>query len=351
MPKRNRGKKKKKKSASSKPEKTADEAMLCLSPALQREEAMLDVSPASSEEALLDPNLSPDEQCEDNLLDETIPGLLEETTGISGAALLRSQDKTAANVVGNWSLDEDASLGRERQEGGTQHNPLPTILVGTRTIMSAASEVSTPMLVLGISEPMTRTQKATNTFLAIARDEEGGPNDPNYDVDYNEESDAGKGESTPPRASEQCLRLRNALPVAQASKVLKQTDVMRLVANKDIRLRTSTLNHNPQQRVEIMNEDGIYEYSNEELAGYLSPGESTYRIQAGLLVKQYRVYRVRANRHTVRYTIEGKAPHSGSGQIQSIFDKLNLTEYNGSHLYHGYTVRYNLGDNVLYPVR
>jgi len=32
-----------------------------------------------------------------------------------------------------------------------------------------------------------------------------------------------------------------------------------------------------------MNADGIYEYSDEELAGYLSPGESTYRIQAGLL--------------------------------------------------------------------
>jgi hypothetical protein len=58
---------------------------------------------------------------------------------------------------------------------------------------------------------------------------------------------------------------------------------MRLVANKDIRLRTPGLNHNPQQRVEIMNADGIYEYSDEELAGYLSPGESTYRIQAGLL--------------------------------------------------------------------
>ncbi len=58
---------------------------------------------------------------------------------------------------------------------------------------------------------------------------------------------------------------------------------MRLVSNKDIRLRTSSLNHNPQQRVETMNADGIYEYSDEELAGYLSPGESTYRIQAGLL--------------------------------------------------------------------
>jgi hypothetical protein len=240
---------------------------------------MLDVSPASSEEALLDPNFSPDKQGEDNLLDETIFGLLEETTGISGAALLRSQDETASNVVGNWSLDEDASLGRERQEEGTQHNPLPTILVGTRTVMSATSEVSTPMLVLGISQPMTRTQRVTNTFLTIARrDEEGGPNDPNYDVDYNEESDAGKEEATPPRASEQRLRLRDALPVAQASKVLKQSDIMRLVASKDIRLRTSALNHNPQQRVEVMNADGIYEYSDEELAGYLSPGESTYRI-------------------------------------------------------------------------
>jgi hypothetical protein len=127
MPKRNRGKKKKKKSASSKPEETADEAMLCLSPALQREEAMLDLSPASSEEALLDPNFSPDKQGEDNLLDET--------TGMSGSALLRSQDETAANVVGNWSLDEDASPDREIQQGGTQRNPLPIILVGTRTVM------------------------------------------------------------------------------------------------------------------------------------------------------------------------------------------------------------------------
>ena len=38
-------------------------------------------------------------------------------------------------------------------------------------------------------------------------------------------------------------------------------------------------------------------------------------------------------------------------KIQSIFDKLNITEYNESHLYHGYTVRYNHGDNVIYPVR
>ncbi len=58
---------------------------------------------------------------------------------------------------------------------------------------------------------------------------------------------------------------------------------MRLVGNKDIRLRAQGLNHNPQQRVEIMNADGIYEYSDEELAGYLCPGESTYRIRAGLL--------------------------------------------------------------------
>jgi hypothetical protein len=241
MPKRNRGKKKKKKSASSKPDETADEAML-------------DVSPPSSEEGLLDPNFSPAKQGEDNLLDETIPnlldettpGLLDETTGMSGAALLRSQDETAANVVGNWSLDEDASLGRERQEGGTQHNPLTTILVGTRTVMSAASEVSTPMLVLGIAHPMTSSQRAANTFLALARDEEGGPNDPNNAVDYGGESDAGKEEATPPKASEQLLRLRSAEPVAQASKVLKQSDTMRLVANKDIRLRTSALNHNPQ---------------------------------------------------------------------------------------------------------
>jgi hypothetical protein len=79
------------------------------------------------------------------------------------------------------------------------------------------------------------------------------------------------------------LKLRTITPSTKESKVLKQSDIMRLVANKDIRLRTSGLNHNPQQRVKIMNADGIYEYSDEELAGYLSPGESTYRIQAGLL--------------------------------------------------------------------
>ena len=37
-------------------------------------------------------------------------------------------------------------------------------------------------------------------------------------------------------------------------------------------------------------------------------------LQASATMKQYRVYRVRANRYTVRYTIEGKAPHLGSGQ-------------------------------------
>ena len=68
-------------------------------------------------------------------------------------------------------------------------------------------------------------------------------------------------------------------------------------------------------------------------------------------MKQCRVYRVRASRYTVRYTIEGKAPHSGSSQIHSIFDKLNITEYNESYLYHGYTVRYTHGDNVTYSVR
>ena len=38
-------------------------------------------------------------------------------------------------------------------------------------------------------------------------------------------------------------------------------------------------------------------------------------------------------------------------KIHSIFDKLNITEYNESHLYHGHTGRYNHGDNVIYPVR
>ncbi len=37
-------------------------------------------------------------------------------------------------------------------------------------------------------------------------------------------------------------------------------------------------------------------------------------LQASATMKQCRVYRVRANRYTVRYTIEGKAPHSGSSQ-------------------------------------
>ncbi len=89
------------------------------------------------------------------------------------------------------------------------------------------------MLVLGIAQPMTVTQRATNTFHAIARVEEGGPNDPNNAVDYSGESDAGKEEAAPPRASEQRLRLRDAVSVSQASKVLKQSDIMRLVANKE----------------------------------------------------------------------------------------------------------------------
>ncbi len=139
MPKRNIGKKKKKKKVSGKPVETANEAMLYLSPALPNEEAMLNLSPTSSEEALLDPNFSPNKQGEDNLLNPAID--------MSGAAYLRSHDETAANVVGNWNLDEDAVPGGERHEEGTLHNLLPTILVGTRTVMSATSEVSTPMLV------------------------------------------------------------------------------------------------------------------------------------------------------------------------------------------------------------
>jgi hypothetical protein len=105
-----------------------------------------------------------------------------------------------------------------------------------RTVMSTTSEVSTPMLVLGIAQPMTMTQRATITSLATSRDEEGGPNDPNYAVDYGGESDASKDEETPPRALEQCLKLRTITitPSTKASKVLKQSDIMRLVANKDI---------------------------------------------------------------------------------------------------------------------
>ena len=37
-------------------------------------------------------------------------------------------------------------------------------------------------------------------------------------------------------------------------------------------------------------------------------------LQASATMKEYPVYRVRANRYTVRYTIEGKAPHLGSSQ-------------------------------------
>jgi hypothetical protein len=288
MSKRNRGKKKKKKAVSGKPAEAAEEAMLHLppalpneeamlhlSPALPNEEAMLNPSPSSSEEALLDPTFSPNNQGEDNLLNQAI--------GMSGATFLRSQDDAAANVVGNWNLDEDAVPGGERNEEGTMHNLLPTILVGTRTVMSATSQVSTPMLVLGIAQPMTMAQRANNTSLATSRVEEGGPNDPNNDVDYGAERDDGKEEMSPPRSLEHRLELRTITPRTKASKVLKQSDFVRLVATKGIRLRTSGLNHNPQQRVEIMNADGVYEYSDEELAGYLSPGESTYRIQAGLL--------------------------------------------------------------------
>jgi hypothetical protein len=249
MPKRNRGKKKKKKSVSGKPAETVDEAMLNLSPALPNEVAMLNLSPTSSDEAILDTTFSLNKQGEDNLLNQTID--------MSGAAFLRSQDETAANMVGNWNLDEDAVPEGERHKEGTLHNLLPTILVGTRTVMSATSEVSTPMLVLGIAQPMTMTQRSTNTSLATPRDEECGPNDPNYAVDYNEESDAGKGEETPPRALEQRLRLRTIISSTKALKGLKQSDIMRLVANKDIRLRTSGLNHSPQQRVEIMNADRL----------------------------------------------------------------------------------------------
>ncbi len=127
MPKRNRGKKKKKKKAvSDKPTETADEAMLNPSPAPSNEEAMLHLSPTSSEEALLDPSLSPKEQeGEDNLLN-----YLNQAINMSGAAFFCSQDMTAANVVGNWNLDEDAVPGEERHEEGTQHDPFPTILVG-----------------------------------------------------------------------------------------------------------------------------------------------------------------------------------------------------------------------------
>ncbi len=73
-------------------------------------------------------------------------------------------------------------------------------------------------------------------------------------------------------------------------------------------------------------------------------------------LKEYPVYRVRANRYTVRYIPYGillrAKPHTRVlVKMHSTFDKLNITEYNESHLYHGYTVRYNHGDNVIYPVR
>jgi hypothetical protein len=144
---------------------------------------MLNLSPTSSDEAILDTTFSPNKQGEDNLLNQTID------IDMSGAAFLHSQDETAANVVGNWNLDEDAVPGGERHEEGTLHSLLPIFLVGTRTVMTATSEASTPMLALGIAQPMTMTQRATNIPLATSRDEEGGPNDPNNAVDYGEESD------------------------------------------------------------------------------------------------------------------------------------------------------------------
>ncbi len=156
---------------------TAEQAMLNLSSAPSNEEAMLNLSPTtSSEEALLDPSLSPNEQ-------EGEANLLNQAIDMSGSAFLCSQDLTAANVVGKWNLDEDAVPGGERHEEGTQHNLLPTILVGTRTVMTATSEISTPLFVLGTAQPLTMVQRAANTSLTISRDEEGGPNDPNYAVD------------------------------------------------------------------------------------------------------------------------------------------------------------------------
>ncbi len=122
---------------------------------------MLNLSPTtSSEEALLDPSLFPNEQeGEDNLLNQAV--------NMSGATFLCSQDLTAANMVGNWNLDEDAVPGEERQEEVTQHNLLPTILVGTRTVMTATSEVSTPLFILGTAQPLTLVQRAANTSLVI----------------------------------------------------------------------------------------------------------------------------------------------------------------------------------------
>ena len=42
--------------------------------------------------------------------------------------------------------------------------------------------------------------------------------------------------------------------------------------------------------------------------------QCTHMYDLQLKMKLCRVYRVRANRYTVRYTIEGKAPHSDSSQ-------------------------------------
>ncbi len=139
---------------------TAEEAMLNRSSALSNEEAMLNLSPTtSSEEALLDPSLSPNEQeGEDNLLNQAID--------MSGAAFLCSQDLAAANEVGNWNLDEDAAPGVDRHEESTLHNLHPTVFVGTRTVMTATSEISTPMLIL-TAQSLSMVQRAANTSFGV----------------------------------------------------------------------------------------------------------------------------------------------------------------------------------------
>ncbi len=109
----------------------------------------------------------------------------------------------------------------ERHEEDTQRDLHPTILVGTRMVMTATREISTPILILGTAQPLSGVQRAANTPHGIARADECGPNDPNYAVDYDGDSDAGKEEATPPRASEEHLRMRTVAPRTIPAKILK----------------------------------------------------------------------------------------------------------------------------------
>ncbi len=63
----------------------------------------------------------------------------------------------------------------------------------------------------------------------------------------------------------------NTAPVLNSTMALRQTDIMRLVENKDFRLKLPNIGHNPQrsgQEEEYLNDYG------DTLAGYTSPGGS-----------------------------------------------------------------------------